>query len=259
MNEFYLTQTSLKDLENDETCPWRWKKQWIDREIKFKSNENMDKGSYFEGIVLGSGAVSGQAVTDLPRLLSGEKSAEHKRIDEQAARVTKMLFDTTSPEYLGLSVVRTQLELLVGNKKGTIDIEAVDEEVTSWIVDLKLTKDLTSDRTKYSWGNNWEDMDFVQLTHYADLYTEATGKKPRVGILVVDYSPQKRVTFGELVISDEKLSDKNRRFSAGENTISLYNQHGWVKTPNIKECESCPLKCDERLNGSQLIKQIINY
>jgi hypothetical protein len=259
MKEFFLTQTSVKDLENEQTCPWRWKEQWLEGNIPFKSNELMDRGKYFEQLILGSGAISGDEVNDLPRLKNGEKSAEHQRIDAQAARAKAMLFDPKDPEYLGFTVVRTQLEIKKGNKKGTYDIEATDEEKYPWVLDLKLTGDLTSDRTKYSWGNNWQDLDLVQMTHYQDLYHEEFGVLPKMGLLVFDYSTQKRVMFGEIVISDEKRAEKNIRFKAAEETIDLYNKHGWVKIPNIKECESCPLQCDLRIYGSKIIKKVINY
>lgn len=246
MSEFYLTQTSLKDLENEDTCPFRWKSQWLDRLIPFQSSEHMEKGKYFEQLLLGSGAIAGDDVVDLKRLLNGEKSSDQKRIEEQVERVKGMLFDTNSPEYLGLSVVSTQLELIIDGEKGTYDVEAIDEEQCPWLIDIKLTKDLTSTRSKYSWGNDWYSMDYVQLVHYQDLYFKTFGKRPRVGYLVVDYSTQKRVVFKEIVVTNLKLEEKVNRFSAGKLTIDMYNKHGWIKIPNIKECGSCPLTCESR-------------
>jgi hypothetical protein len=259
MKEFYLTQTSLKDLERQETCPWRWKEQWLEGTIPFKSNEMMDKGKYFEQLILGSGAISGDEVNDLPRLKNGEKSAEHLRIDAQAERCKRMLFDEKDPEYLGFSVIATQLEVKVGNRKGTYDIHAWDQESWDWVIDLKLTSDLTSDRTQYGWGNDWASLDLVQITHYQDLFLQKFGKRPRMGLLVMDYSTQKRAMFGEICISENKLREKENRFKMAENVIDLYKTNGWVKIPNVKECEACPLKCDMRIDESKLIKKVINY
>jgi len=259
MKEFYLTQTSLKDLEKEETCPWRWKEQWLEGNVPFASNENMDKGKYFEQLILGSGAISGDEVNDLPRLKNGLKSAEHLRIDEQAERAKKMLFDINDPEYLGFTLIESQLQIKVGNKKGTYDIHARDENNHPWIIDLKLTGDLTSNRTQYSWGNDWSELDLLQVVHYQNLYNDRFGILPHMGLLVFDYSTQKRVMFGQIIVSDTKRNETEKRFSAGEGVIEAYNTHGWVKVPNIKECENCPLKCDQRLYGSKLVRKIINY
>jgi hypothetical protein len=259
MSEFYFTQTSVKDLEREETCPFRWKAQWLDGEIKSQPNEHTEKGSYFEYLVLGSGAVAGAEAKDMARLKNGSKSAEQLRIEEQAERVKGMLFDSNHPEFLGFTSILPQVELKSGNKKGTLDFAARDSGDDYWFIDLKLTADLSSDRTKYGWGNSWDEMDLIQMAHYQDLYFEVYNIRPRVGILVVDYSTKKRAEFGEIVISEDKIGEKNFRFSKAEEVVNLYNKNGWVKTPNVKECASCPLKCSDRINESKLVKKIVYY
>ena len=57
--EFYekygykLSQTSLKDLEKDSTCPVRWKEQWLLKGVKFVPSLPMIQGLYFEQEVIG--------------------------------------------------------------------------------------------------------------------------------------------------------------------------------------------------------------
>lgn len=260
MSEFFFTQTALKDLEKPETCPLRWKKQWIDKEIQFPSNEAMIKGKYFEQLVIGAGAIEGDEVNDLPRLKNGDKSTDQLRIEAQAERAKRMLFTPEDEEYLGLIIKRVQYEMRSPSlRKGTWDIEAEDKEGSIWLVDLKLTSDLTSDRTPYSWGHNWDKLDLIQLPHYQDLYFELFGVRPRMALLVMDYTAQKRAVFGEIVISDSKLSQKEVRFTTAEQVVALYNKHGWPTDPSIKECETCPLLCKARINANKLIKKIINY
>lgn len=258
MAKFFFSQTSVKDLEREETCPFRWKSQWLDRLIPFAKNEDMDKGSYFEQAFIGAGAIEGDLVTDLPRLQNGKKSTEHQRIDSQIERA-KRLFDPNDPEFLGFKLGRIQLKLEADTRQGTIDIEAFDLDGAPWIIDVKLTKDLTSDRSQYGWGNDWATMDLMQLVHYEHLYEIETGIRPRIALLVFDYSPLKRIVFGELKISDAKRAEKELRFKSAEQAVNLYNQHGWVKIPNLKECENCPLVCDMRANKSTLIRKIIEY
>jgi len=259
MSKLYFSQTCVKDFEKEDTCPFRWKKQWVDKEIPFGSNEFMDRGKYFEQLVIGSGAIAGDDVTDLPRLKNGDKSADHQRIDLQAARAYKMLYDKDSPDYLGFTLKSVQLELRDDNKKGTADIEAVDRENHPWIIDLKLTSDITSDRSQYGWGNDWSQLDLIQMTHYEDLYYNMFGVRPKMGLLVLDYSPQKRATFGEIVITESKREQKTLRFYSAEKAFQLYEERGWIKIPSLKECGSCPLNCEMRLEPSKLVKKIITY
>lgn len=259
--KFLFSQTSVKDLEKEETCPFRWKSQWLDGLIPFKGSEAMDKGSYFEYLVLGAGATI-VTVKDLPRLKNGDKSIEQIRIEQQADRAKRILFDSTDKDWLGFTLKSSQLEMRDENRKGTIDVVVTDQGGATWILDLKLTMDLTSDRTKYGWGNDWKDLDLLQQTHYENLYMKTTasdGKPPRMGLLVMDYSTKKRVEFGEIIISDEKRSECEARFKGAEEVFNLYQTNGWVKVPNYTECEACPLSCDFRKEGSKLIKKTVNY
>ncbi len=260
INNFYFTQTAIKDFERDTTCPYRWKKQWVDKEFTLASSEDQDKGKYFEWLFIGAGAIQGDDVTDLPRLKNGDKSTDQLRIEAQANRA-KDLFKEGTPEYLGLNIKDVQVELKSSSgRKGTLDIVAIDPKTGEiWVIDVKLTRDLTNNRSEYGWGNDWTDLDLLQQLHYESLFEEVFGQKPRMALLVFDYSPQKRVEFGEIVISDKKRVDKNIRFSAAEETFNLYEKHGWIKLPSVKECENCPLKCDSRLLGNKLIRKKINY
>lgn len=258
MGKFFYSQTSVKDLEKEETCPYRWKSQWLDGLIPFTSNEDMDKGSYFEWLFIGAGAITGKEITDLPRLQTGAKSTDQIRIEAQAERA-KRLFNPEDPEYLGFKMGRVQLRYNIGNQVGTIDIEAFDQEGTPWVIDVKLTKDLTSDRSKYGWGNDWASLDLLQQIHYESLYEKHEGVKPKMGLLVFDYSPAKRISFGELVISDAKKAEKELRFKAAEEAVNLYTKNGWVKIPNLKECDNCPLVCSERTHKSPISKKLIQY
>lgn len=248
IQDFYFTQTNVKDFENELTCPFRWKAQWVDREFTLPSSMSMDKGKYFEWLFIGGSAIAGDSVTDLPRLKNGEKSVDQLRIEEQAERA-KNLFIPGNTEFLGLKMLSTQLELKSSKgRKGTLDILA--EDITTkdlWIIDVKLTADLTSRRTQYSWGHPWEDLDLLQQIHYEALYEEQFGVRPRMGLLVFDYSPHKRLVFGEIIITDTKRLDKELRFQAAEEAFQLYEKHGWIKLPSVKECSTCPLNCSSRI------------
>lgn len=242
-NEFYFTQTALKDLEKDSTCPDRWRALWLTKEIEFPSNEDMDKGKYFEWICLGGGAVTGQDVTDLPRLLTGKKSLDQIRIEEQAARF-KDLFNPAHIDFQGFEIIDAQVEMRVDGRKGTIDF--VTREVATgevWINDLKLTRDATSTRSEYGWGHDWADLDLLQMVHYRDLYHKSFDILPRAALWVFDYSPNKNVKFGEVVVSEKARQKKDFRFETAVEVVEQYKSNGWTKLPSENECKNCKLQC----------------
>jgi hypothetical protein len=240
---FYLTQTSVKDLEKDETCPARWKGQWLENLIRFPSNEDMDKGKYFEYLCLGGGATTDE-VTDLPRMANGRKYIDQIRIEEQAENF-KRFFDPASPDFQGHTIIDRQVLIHSDNAKGTIDFVTIDLEGKVWINDLKLTKDASSDRSKWGWGNDWRTLDWLQMQHYKDLY-KTIEVEPNVGMWIFDYSPSKRVKFGEICISSNAIFDKEIRFNAAAEVIDMYEERGWSKLPSESECRNCTLHCDKR-------------
>lgn len=244
---FYLSQSAVKDLEREETCPFRWKSQWIDRnpDLQF-SNEHTIKGQYFEQLVFGASAYENKPVKDLPRLLNGEKSIDQIRIENQAAKIKVWIEGENN---LGLTKIASQLELKYGDRSGTLDLVLVNSyDGDIWVVDLKLTKDLINTRTIYSYGNDWALMDQLQLSHYGWLYEKNFNIKPRLGLLVADYSPNKRIEFGEIILGPKKSEERGFRFEEVKAAISLYEKNGWIKCPAIKECARCKLDCDKRLS-----------
>ena len=261
MANFYFSQTAVKDLEKEETCPVRWKNQWLDRAIPFQSSEDLDKGKYFEQLLLGASSKKEEVIDDLPRLASGTKSTDQIRIEQQAERGKRLLFNKQDPEYLGFVDITSQVSLFNEEEKtsGVLDIVCKDSYETHWIIDLKLTKDLTNNRTEYGWGNNPEDMDLMQLVHYSELYIHNFNIVPKIGVLIFDYSPKKRVKFIELEISKNKILEKIERFNAAKEAVSLYGKLGWSYLPSVKECGNCPLLCSSRKIESPIVKQVVKY
>jgi CRISPR/Cas system-associated exonuclease Cas4 (RecB family) len=259
VGKFLWSQTALKDLEREETCPTRWKAQWLDRAFPSISNENMDRGKYFEQILFGYSANKDEKVSDLPRLDNGTKSTDQLRIEAQAERGKRILFDKQDPEYLGFNVISTQLALKFEDEAGTADIVASDKDGNIWILDVKLTKDLTNTRTEYGWGNDLSQMDLLQLVHYAQLYEKIYGTKVNIAYLIFDYASAKRIKFAEIRISQSRFSERTTRFTAAKNVIKQYSERGWTFAPSSKECENCFLSCPKRKEASKIIKEQVNY
>jgi len=256
MNNFWLSQSAVKDLERDEVCPAKWRGTWVTGEVISPSTEAMDNGSYGEYLCLGGGAPGRKTITDLPRLKSGDKSVTQIRIEEQAARF-KELFDPNHPDFLGFVITNTQVELKHNGRSGVIDFDAVRVGILhpdeNWIWDLKFTGDMAR-----NWGDLY-DKDFLQLAHYRDLYRDAYNILPHVGIIVLDFSPKKQIKVIELQISEQRKQEKEERFMAAERVITLYEERGWTKSPSTVECGTCPLECDKRIVTGQVVFEEIKY
>lgn len=246
---YKFSQSALKSLEDPTTCPTKWRAVWVDKQWERQPTLAMLKGSYFEQLWLGMGAKDEQVI-DLPRLKNGNKSKDQLRIEEQAIRA-KELFDPTHKDFLGFTINAVQVKLSDENSEGTADIWATDREGESWLIDAKLTGDLTSTFGPYAWGRPWEELDLVQLPHYQDLFLKQYGHRPRMALFVADYSPAKRISFDELVISDERRKTKNARFSAARKIFEEYSLEGFPVEPSEKECKDCKLDCKFRYNETK--------
>lgn len=258
---FTWSQSALKDLEKETTCPARWKGQWIDKLFKGFTSEAADYGNYFEYLCIG-GSAHGGPVTDLPRLANGSKSATQKRIEMQASLFNEM-FDPLSKQFAGYSIMDTQTVLK--GEVGGVYIEGVADILGDFhgeptILDLKLTEDIDNVRTVYGWGNPTEDIDLLQQVLYQDLYKQMTGVLLPTHLLVFEHGPKMRVKIIRLNISERKRQECYERFIAGSSVVDQYNETKWVRTPSEKECKACGLlECGKRFRPQQIIIEDINY
>ena len=259
MSKFIWTQSAIKDLEKPETCPTRWKAQWIDRLFKSKTSEPAEYGNYFEYLCIGANA-KGEVTTDLPRNKDGTKTATQKRIEQQA-ELFKLMFDPKVPEYLGYDIADTQVKL-VGEING-IPIEGTADFTGTLgvLTDLKLTEDLDNVRTPYGWGNPIEQLDLLQQILYSQLYEQQFGVKPnKVNLLIFEHGTQMRVKIINLNISESKIESCVERVTKAQEVVNHYDTNGWVVDPNKKECESCKLTdCKARYITQKIQVVNINY
>jgi hypothetical protein len=263
MIDFVWTQSAVKDLEKDQTCPSRWKGQWLDRAFKSTTSEAANYGNYFEYLVIGANA-KGEVISDLPRTLKGDKTTTQRRIEAQAAIAKEMLFDKLAKSYLGYSPVDTQVKLsgaIAGiQAEGTLDIEATqDADGYPTIIDLKCTEDIGSTRTVYGWGNPTEEMDLLQQVLYQQLYFQQHGVLPKMVLMVFEHGLQQRIKIINIKIGDRKIEEMMERFMACKETVELYTKKGFTFYPSEKECKNCPLTCDKRFKQQQIIFENVNY
>lgn len=253
-----LSQSAVKDLENDKTCPTRWKAQWIDKSIVSPTTKAILYGKYFEQQCIGASAREDEEKAIIPLLKNGNKSVDHQRIDEQVGTFHR-LFDPKDELYLGYTIIEVQHRLDNGKYSGVMDIWAIEEASGLHVdIDLKLTKDLEQTYGDYAWGN-LDKRDYLQQSHYHRLFKELNGVDELKSILLVfDYSPEKRIKEITLDITDVAIEETELRFNAAEEVVDIYNTKSWPFLPSKGECENCPLVCDKRHQvGVNLTKETI--
>ena len=258
---FIWTQSAVKDLEKPETCPSRWKGQWLDQLFKSVASEAADYGNYFEYLCIGANA-KGEAIKDLPRNKDGSKTAVQKRIEIQAG-VFKELFDPLSKQYLGYTVSAAQVKVsgvIAGiPTEGTLDIEDTAGKIPT-IIDLKLTEDITNTRTQYGWGNPTEMIDLLQQVLYQELYFQMHGVRPNMVLMVFEHGVNMRVKIIKLNISDEKRQECMVRFATAKQVVDMYEKSGWTFDPSQRECEKCKIEgCKKRYTPSRIFIEEVNY
>jgi len=241
---FKFSQSSTKALEDIDACPSKWNAMYVNKEWRRIPSLAMLKGSYFEQLWLGSGATD-EVVLDLPRKKNGEKTIDQVRIEEQARTATD-LFTPSHPSFLGYTIHKTQIRFESEDKEGTADIWATDRDGESWLIDCKLTEDLTSTWGDYAWGKNYDELDLIQLPHYQDLFYLKYGHRPRMALFIADYSPKKRIEFNEIVVTDDRRKTKDFRFAEARRIYNEYLAEGFPTVPTKKECATCQLICKDR-------------
>ena len=220
----------------------------------------MIKGSYFETKAIGGGA-GGSSVDDLPRIRGGKMSADHKRINEQVVQ-----FKILSEEYgVILSDDSSNVQVkgmkhypqdhwvdvevfLTGEADFISPIEFHGHKFPMAIVDLKLTKDLTSTFGKYSWANK-QFINTQQGTIYHLLFD-----LPFL-FWVFDYPAKER--SNELLYVNHDVNNENQalankakyrlrevhetiRKTISEIAGGFINE--WPTNPVAALCKKCPVK-----------------
>ena len=249
---FVWSQSSLKDLENEATCPSRWKFEWLDKGGRKPPNLPQMYGLHFERLVLGASAHD--ETLNLPALKTGKPPVAQIRLEEQASEVKAELFKPDNMYGFTPTSVQQRLngEIFGVPVSGVLDaIDDSHEEPV--ILDLKSTGDADNDYSEYGWGNDPKDMDLLQQILYEELYFQNSGVKPKSKLLIADYSPRKKIKLLNLTITEEAKELNLERFKFGSEVVEHYNTNGWSYKPSESECATCQVQdCPFRINESPI-------
>lgn len=226
-----LTQSKLLDLENPMISFDEWWELWVTKTRVRPESKHHQYGNYFEWLVLGKNSGGVTTPPQIQMTSSGKKPIDIRRIEQQAENCVAILESlgfspkatwlkqyTLKPSTLG--VIPEDLGILIS---GTSDIIlTLTTTETPWILDLKLTSNLLSTRTPYSWGVPANTRDPLQLVTYGALFEQEFGIKPKTGWAVFDYSPQLRCNIIELTVSTTKKEETLARYTRGATLLHNY-------------------------------------
>lgn len=245
MTKIRISPSMLTALSKEDLCPASFYAIYIAKTIKSEPSLAMLKGSYFEGLCLGSSG-KGEIISDLPRLKSGEKSVDQQRIEKQAEVFKQMCIDRP------IVVMQKQLQLTVEYNKdydltGIIDFDGtIDGEETISMFDLKLTGSIYHEHREGQFGPwSWEfpyNMDFTQAFMYNYLYSEMHQVNAPFYYLVFDYKPESEYKIIRKKIEKMHILELMETIRKGIEKIEFHQASEWEYNPIYKNCIQCPLK-----------------
>ncbi len=167
-----------------------------------------------------------------------------------------MLCAPLHEDYLGFTIIDTQIFMAGNRTRGTADILAEDEEGELWLLDLKLTKDIESDPkfNPFSW-KDINSIDPTQMVYYQTLYSSMNDETPRCGYLIFDYTEHLRVRFYEVVITEEKQAELFERVDRALDVADGLDGSEDLAIPSKGECDKCVVQCSRRFDSRKIIRK----
>lgn len=263
-------------------CAKQIKECDIDKTVERPPTIDILKGIYFETMVIG-GSAHDKGLEDLPRLKTGEKSASHKRIDEQVEAFTRLCFERQVSIYKGIN---TQVPIRVNLNsefylEGIMDVFPTTfldkNKLRLAVVDIKMTGSLDTTFGEHCWGavqhkDDIQDKAYNYLVrnfniednpHLESLISEHVLDLCHTGNVsfyywVFEHSPKKGTPLRQMVVegvyNQQKQSELFESLRKTISYIEMYDKMGWPAQPDYDICKTCPLK--ETCPDVETIKRI---
>ncbi len=251
-----INQSKIKRLTSSALCPKRYYLEEITGDLKRETTLAMLKGHYFEYQIWGTLPKEGH-IPALPLLKNGNKSTDQQRIDLQVA-----MFPIIMARH-GIKVIKTNFRIEVKFNGdiivfGTLDA-LVEYKGKRYIMDLKLTANVTSTFGDFAWGsfttledpdipnlyteqqddNGGNPMDVIQAHAYMYDIELLTGKRWGFLYAVFDYKPKSEYKIIEIKHSDEKREQLIERIHDTKYKLNLFKELNYQALPSEWECKSC--------------------
>ncbi len=259
-----INQSKIKRLSRTLVCAKRYFMEEISGELKRKATEAMVKGQYFEYKNWGTPPKEG-GIPEIPLLKRGGKSTDHKRIDEWVAK-----FDGIMKRH-GIKVIKTDFKIEVKLDSDTVAFGTLDALVEykglPYIMDLKLTVNVTSTFGDFAWGNfttlqdpnipnlytdkqddnGGKEMDLIQAHAYMHDIELLTKRKWGFLYAVFDYKKNPEYKIIEVKFSQTERDKLIERTNETKYKLNLFKRLNYEAMPSEMECKACKaLECNSR-------------
>ncbi len=235
----------VKQFSADNPCPAKLEAVYMNGLGREDPTEAMIKGNYFETLVLGC-CSDGTRVDDLPRKKTKVKGTDEfaKYIDQVRIDLQAVLFPKVMKHHkIEIDEVQTRMineiddTLVIGTAADAIG--TIDKSLL--VLDVKLTKDITSTWGDFCWGSP-EHMDHSQAVLLSWLYEKCYSVKPRFIYAVFDYKEHSDHELIEKVVTATDYIELQNKIRLVLEKINHFQESGWYKVASYANCRNCPLK-----------------
>ena len=256
--QLVLSQSLMKKLDDDYLCPRYYYLYHLTGMYKEPSSEAMVKGQRFEYLAVNSRNREGE-IPEILKLLSGKKSTDELRIEEQALKFKEVL-----PHYNMQIVLPTGADnpsAALSYQHGDVTLTGILDAVILWdgvpaIMDLKLTGSLVS-----RWGPNgkpgWGDyfnMDHLQAYLYMFLVEKIFKRKMRFVYALFEYGPDPKFQFLEIKDSSLRRQEMLRRIEDARDKLHGFAAQSYPRQGHYLQCVKCAEK--DTCPARQLVPEI---
>lgn len=244
-----ISATLISKINDVDECPYKVKRQYIDKDVPFLPTQSMKNGLFFEQEVLGVKPGSNPV---LPHTLkNGKPSTDAKRIIDQANKIKSEIL----PMYgIDLSkstpFKRFQIEFKEDDLtlSGEFDLlcEMDDPELgkVNAIIDLKLTKNINYENSllKPNWSWRYpQNRDHTQAYMYKYAYQLLFKTQPQFYYFVFDYKNPPEHKIIRKKVGEMELNELKTSIDSTVSKIKEYDESGWNYNPSYLNCKNCPL------------------
>lgn len=262
-----LSQSLIKNLEEGEMCPRFYLEYHLLRLRPIAPSSQMQRmGQHFEFLTLGNASKDGNIVF-AEQTSRGQKSADQKRMEEQAYRFKRVLDDyglqVVLPE--GYDTPGITLQAPLPNApdvlfEGTWDAPLLEVATgANIIMDLKLTASLKSQyggHGKPGWGN-YMAMDHIQAIAYLWLAHTLLDTSWRFMYAIFECGPAKDYQLIEVEASTLQTQEFLKRAHLAAHTLEQWKEQDFPEAGTPSCCRRCIHR--DTCPSATLVKPILKF
>ena len=255
-----LINNLFPDGEEALICPKFVKEVYIDKNYQIPPTRSMQKGLYFEYLILGASANEFKEVHELPLVRGGKKSVDQERIEAQVIMFNRLLknvdgkviesqvrvqkeWDHPYNIYDEPIIISGVLDFIssITSRAVTTNSEVKDIHFDKAVCDIKLTKDIygkfqNGASWKYPWTiNGLQGRMYKYITELPFFYW------------VFDYKPVPDYRIYMMADDPNKVLEMHESIRKTVEKLIELKKSDYAAFPAFNLCNNCPIKdCKEK-------------